>query len=198
MNGTKCKECDDTGYCVRGLHPTIIGERCNQYTSCTEAREKNPRYEVGTNNADGVDPMKVPPTLYELLETRLLPLLEGQQREFAQLAGRIRRAIRIEKPSGELTQCYSRTGLEKFIEQHFPDLTLIPKGETVSPHKHVRLLVEVIDDGQDHHPRAVLGRVGDVVEVRQIRSMYVGHKGVPNSFILHEWEWEPITAEIKQ
>jgi hypothetical protein len=82
-----------------------------------------------------------------------------------------------------------------------------PKGCGVSVHpdnvgfhvcrtsnQRVRLLIDIYDDGADHHPPGYIARKGEVLVVRTVRALCVSHEGVEHrQFVVREGEFELIT-----
>lgn len=59
----------------------------------------------------------------------------------------------------------------------------------------VRLLKDIYDDGEDHHPPGYIAKRGEVVEVREVRALAVAHEGVTdNAFVVRSGEFEPVPA----
>jgi hypothetical protein len=54
----------------------------------------------------------------------------------------------------------------------------------------VRLLKDIYDDGQDHHPPGYVGRKGDVVVIHSIQTAVVSHSGTGDGFVVHDGELE--------
>jgi hypothetical protein len=61
----------------------------------------------------------------------------------------------------------------------------------------VRLLKDIFDDGQDHHPAGVLAKKGEVVEVRSLVRVGVAHVGYIGGaqFLIDAGEFETVTTE---
>jgi hypothetical protein len=60
----------------------------------------------------------------------------------------------------------------------------------------VRLLKDIYDDGQDHHPPGYIARKGEVVEVRELRALAVAHEGITDqSFVIRTGEFEPAPSQ---
>ena len=56
----------------------------------------------------------------------------------------------------------------------------------------LRLLSDIYDDGQDHHPAGYIACKGDVVFVKDVgkESLGVAHEGRSGSFSVYPGEWE--------
>lgn len=66
-----------------------------------------------------------------------------------------------------------------------------------SNQQRVRLLKDIFDDGEDHHPPGFYGRKGDVVVVRVLHAIGVSHEGREGEFIVRGGEFEPITTPFE-
>lgn len=65
--------------------------------------------------------------------------------------------------------------------------------DTLTSNQRVRLLKDIYDDGQDHHPPGYCGRKGEVVLVRTMHTIGVSHEGVDGSeFVVRAGEFEVI------
>lgn len=57
--------------------------------------------------------------------------------------------------------------------------------------QRVRLLIDIYDDGADHHPPGYIARKGEVVIVRTVRAIGVSHEGVEGrEFVVRYGEFE--------
>lgn len=64
----------------------------------------------------------------------------------------------------------------------------------------VRLLRDIYDDGEDHHPPGYIGLVGEIVVIRSIlksaeagERIYVSHENITNnSFFVYSREIKPV------
>lgn len=64
----------------------------------------------------------------------------------------------------------------------------------------VRMLVDIWDDGEEHHPPGWLARKGEVLFVKAISGdggVSVAHEGNPGSFHVHMAEFETYNAKLK-
>jgi hypothetical protein len=52
----------------------------------------------------------------------------------------------------------------------------------------VRLLKDIYDDGQDHHPPCYVGHKGDIVVIHSVQTAVVSHDGTGDGFIVHDGE----------
>lgn len=69
-------------------------------------------------------------------------------------------------------------------------------GEPPAVPAHVRLLKDIYDDGQDCHPPGYIARKGEIVEVREVRTLSVAHAGVTDSsFVVMAGEYEPASSQ---
>jgi len=57
-----------------------------------------------------------------------------------------------------------------------------------SSNLRVKLLKDVYDDGQDHHPPGYIARKGDVVVIHSIQTAVVSHTGSGHGFVVHDGE----------
>jgi len=72
------------------------------------------------------------------------------------------------------------------------------KDPSVGEESHVRLLIDIYDDGDDHHPPCSLGRAGEVLIVRTLRKEGIGvsHEGIVDRvFVVFPGEYEPLSAD---
>lgn len=64
--------------------------------------------------------------------------------------------------------------------------------------RQIRLLLDIYDDGNDHHPLGILARKGDILEVRELLSVGAAYVGTPagQSFIVREEEFEEVVTPL--
>ena len=68
--------------------------------------------------------------------------------------------------------------------------------ETPAPLR-VRLLKDIYDDGQDHHPPGHIGHKGDLVVIHSIQTAVVSHNGTGHGFVVHDGELELQAADVQ-
>jgi len=61
----------------------------------------------------------------------------------------------------------------------------------------VRLLNDIWDDGEEHHPPGWLAWVGEILEVKEVRTrrLVVSHVGNEGGFVVYDGEYERVANE---